>query len=240
MLPFVGSSSQYVSFGNQTAYNFERTNPFSLSFWAAWTSSSIASVVNKLTNSAPFRGYDIFLAAGIGFSLQNSGTPGTNAIQVNLTSTGFNDGNWHHVAATYDGSSTAAGCHIWVDGVDSALTVVQNALTATMQNTVTLACGARPDSSPILPYTGKLLDLAVYNKALTSSDIAAIYNSHVPPRLTAVGPTGSLVGYWLLGEHRGDTNLTSGILAPPTASDLGSGAHAGTMTNMSGVIAVTK
>lgn len=239
---FVGGSSQYVSFGNQTTYNFERTDPFSLSCWIKKSDANFASYINKLTNSAPFRGYDMYhdTLGRIGLTLQNDGSPGTNQIGAITIRTGINDGKWHHIVGTYDGSVTSTGMQIYIDGGLETVQRSSNSLTGTSQNTVVFAVGARPTNSPILPLTGSMMDVAVYNKSLSQGEVTAIHNSHCPPDLTAVGPTGNLVGYWLLGTHVGDTSLAAKKTTYPTCPDAGSGAHAGTMSNMSAGSIVTR
>ncbi len=43
-------------------------------------------------------------------------------------STGVNDGQWHHVTATYDGSLSASGVKLYVDGVLDTMVVIDNNL----------------------------------------------------------------------------------------------------------------
>lgn len=224
-------SSQYVTFGNQTTYDFERTNSFSLSSWVQTTTTNFSSFINKLTNSGPFRGYDMYLdnLGRVGWTLQSDGTPSLNQLVVVTTRTGLNDGKWHHIVGTYDGTSAASGMKIYVDGVSEALTVFTDSLSGTIKNSVTFAVGARPSGGAILALNGQMMDAAVYSKTLTQGEVTAIHNRHCPPNLQEVGPTGNLVGYWLLGQHVGKVNLNSLKTSGTNCPDGGSGAHAGTM-----------
>jgi hypothetical protein len=74
-------------------------------------------------------------------------------------------------------------------------------------------------------------DVFIYDKQLSSTEVATIHNSHCPPDLTQVGPTGDLIGYWLAGEHKGDTNLASFATSGTNVPDASGGGNAGTMTN---------
>src|SRR5688572_2548710 len=104
-----GGVDDFVTMGN--VLNFLRTDTRSMGFWAKW-SPHFASVFGKLQNTSPFPGWDIFMEATgqIGFALYNRGdtAPPPNRARI-TTNDSFGDERWHHVCATYDGSSTAAG-----------------------------------------------------------------------------------------------------------------------------------
>src|SRR5262249_18583845 len=42
------------------------------------------------------------------------------------------DGKWHNVAVSYDGSSSASGVKIFLDGMQTATTIVANSLTGSI------------------------------------------------------------------------------------------------------------
>src|SRR3989344_6333653 len=49
----------YVNISNESAFDFERTNPFSISAWVNYPSgSSDASIVSKMQNGGNFPGYE--------------------------------------------------------------------------------------------------------------------------------------------------------------------------------------
>jgi len=56
-------------------------------------------------------------------------------------------GVWHHVVATYSGTSTVAGMNIYVDGVNQPLTVLNNNLAGSIVNTTTPAINGRGGAS---------------------------------------------------------------------------------------------
>jgi len=100
------------------------------------------------------------------------------------------DTNWHHFAGVYDGSIiTADRCILYVDGVKVAnsLSGVPTSLSATAGNNFQI--GALLGTY----FTSANIDeVAVWNSALTSSDITTIYNSGTPNDLSSLSP----VGYW--------------------------------------------
>lgn len=232
---FTGNT-QHVLVGNFSTYNFEKTNPFSLSCWLKWTSTTLMSHISKLPLSSPGEtGWDLYLASGKwGFTLKT-----TLSNQVNVaTSDSFNDGRWHHLAVTYSGNSLASGVTMYVDGAAVTKVVNSDNLGSTILNTAPFIIGSRPESG--WGTVGDALDVAVYNKQLTSGEVVTIFNKRCPPDLTSVGPTGNLVGYWLLGQHVGKTGLSSKKTTYPTVPDAGSGNHSGTMTNMSSGSVITR
>jgi len=156
----------YVSVGTtSSSLNFERNNAFSISGWIKTTPTAV-SVFSKMANSAPYTGYDFLIDTTGKLALILVNTWSTNAIR--LTSSQFvNDGTWKFVAATYDGSSDAAGVKIYINGVqDTGATSDLNSLTASMQNSLSVTIGSRQQSRYV---NGTIDDVRVYNYVRTAS-----------------------------------------------------------------------
>lgn len=225
---FVGNSSQYVTLGD--ALGFERTTAFTISLWVRWSDSVYHVFVGK--QNAAQTGYSIAgnTSGGIEVGLLN--TWATSCIYLQTNQTGYNDGNWHHVAVTYDGSSTAAGLIVYVDGQVKARTVGYDNLNATITNAASLWFGGRDTGTNQNYLTGDLDEIAFYNIALTAGQVTALYNGGTPTDLRNVSspPPASLTGWWRMGD--GDTY--------PTLTDRSTGGHNGTMTNMSAGSIVTR
>ena len=66
---------------------------------------------------------------------------------------------------------------------------------------------------------GLIDEVAIFNSALSASDITAIYNSGTPDDLSSYSP----VGWWRMGDNDGGTGTT--------ITDQGSGGNDGTLTN---------
>ncbi len=122
------------------------------------------------------------------------------------------DGNWHHLCFVFDNSTTTSV--VYEDGV----AVITDASTTGTLNSAsdTFYIGADPSGANAIE--GNIDEVAVFNSALTPSEIAAIYNSGNPQSLDSYSP----LGWWRMGD--GDTY--------PTLTDNGSGGNNGTMTNM--------
>lgn len=215
---FVRASSQFVNVGDVPALSFERTNSFSLACWFRTSFTGFLQVLMSKTMTAVFRGYEFRIGPTGLMGMRIDNTFMANGVSCDFNTASLADGAWHHGVVTYDGSSAVAGIKGYVDGTLKSNTNTVDALSATIITTAPFRLGAH--SSAFLD--GKLDECAVYNKALSSGEVTTIYHGGVVANLSAIGPTGNLVGYWRMGE--GATF--------PIIPDLGSGGNVGTMTNM--------
>ena len=173
-----------VSMGTESNYDFERTNSFSIEAWIK-TNSAVAEVIfSKLDSSGPFSGYELRLNTSnkIDFVLNNTVT--TNQISVSATNI-VNDGNWHYLTVTYNGSSLASGVNLYIDGVSQALTVNVNNLTASTLNNITPYIGSRNNINTF--FTGVIDSTRIYSRVLTASEILSNYNAGNVELQTRVG-----------------------------------------------------
>ncbi len=176
-LTFANASNNYVDVSNPANFAFERTNPFTLAAWVYRTSTVHENdIIAKMGAPSAWTGYDLFLPASssdITISLNNSS--GSNAIAVSTTSAAVTTNAWHHIVETYDGSSTAAGVKIYVDGVLQPMTVNSDSLTASILVATDLKIGtdvpAQGDS-----FDGKIDDIRIYNRALSAGEVWRLYN----------------------------------------------------------------
>ncbi|MDD5055254.1 MAG: SdrD B-like domain-containing protein [Candidatus Peribacteraceae bacterium] len=169
----------YVNMGNTSAANFERTDPFTIAFWARLDILDNAPqiFISRQDNESPNRGWNIFRYdntplgnAQLVFALRS--TINTNEIRVQSTDNLWFSGNIRHVTVSYDGSSNAAGINMYIDGVPFASTIINNSLSATTATTQNLQLGAREGNN--FPITGLLDDVRIYNRALSASEVAAL------------------------------------------------------------------
>ncbi len=83
---------------------------------------------------------------------------------------------WHHLFVTYDGSSTAAGARIYLDGKPAPTRVEKDKLTQTIQNSVPLQIGRRNKANS---FKGDIDDVRIYNRRLTDKEVAQIYETGI-------------------------------------------------------------
>ena len=167
-------TDDYVSVGNPSELSFERTNPFTLGAWIK-TNSTTGRPIGKLDSSTNgYRGYSLFIRNGKPV-LQIISTWTSNAIDVEGNTT-VADGAWHHIVATYDGSSSANGVKIYVDGKQISTTTNYNSLTGTIVNNINLEIGRGGSGSVLNPFNGQIDDVRIYNYALTEEQVKNLYN----------------------------------------------------------------
>ena len=79
---------------------------------------------------------------------------------------------WHHVVATYDGTSNGNGMNVYLDG---SLDNTGNNYTATgtIQNERKVTIGSESDGSGRMK--GKISDVRIYDWELTSGEVSALF-----------------------------------------------------------------
>ncbi|MFM6322274.1 MAG: LamG-like jellyroll fold domain-containing protein, partial [Microcystis panniformis] len=97
---------------------------------------------------------------------------------------------WNHIAMTYDGSSFK----LYLNGkLDNKVDIVATPY----QNTYPVRIGG--DISDGLPFSGKIDEVRIWNKARTQSEIQADMNYQL------TGTESGLIGYWQFNEGTGNT-----------------------------------
>lgn len=211
-----GGTDEYATMGNVLA--FERTDPFSISFWMKSTNTGGGYILSKYDYTTN-KGYRLFGSSGGNSVVWSISSAAGVTISRGSVSAPFACGAWSHVVLTYDGGSASPGLHIWRNAASIDNTVSGGPLAATIVTTAPFQLGAWTSSSY---YTGLMDEVAVYNKVLSGAEIAWIYNGGEPRALTDSGCPSNLVAWWRMGE--GDT-------FPTVLDSSGSGYH-GTLTNM--------
>lgn len=212
-------TNDYVDLGSASELQLERTDAFSFAFWIKTTSTATDKIIfSNLEPAGNNNGYEVSNGGAGLFGLTLSNDITTDRLRV-LSDVAINDGSWHHVAITYDGSSSASGVNIYIDVAAVATTTSWDNLTASIVSTQDVCIMTRPGSGLYIP--GRLCEFAVYDKELSASEITAIGN---PKRLNQLvtGPVANMLGYWRMGT--GDKY--------PTTTDHSTSGNDGTMTNM--------
>lgn len=149
--------------------NFQETTPFSISSWVK-TSDSTGSIVSKwdVPNSPGWR-QDIN-SGNIRLILTNSTGNTGRAVRTNDT---YNDNNWHHIITTYDGSSTANGIKIYVDGKLVPSSIVLDGSPGTLSD-VAIRIANQVGVSNF--QSGQIDDVRIYNYSLSADQVKKVMN----------------------------------------------------------------
>jgi hypothetical protein len=163
-----------ITVPNDSSLAFERTDAFSIEAWFNTTNADVVDIVAKMDNSSPYRGYDLDLyQSKVWFQIVGTWDTSTIAVYTNST---FADGNWHHVVATYDGSSNASGVEIYVDGSPQATTTYLNNLSSTIVATTPITIGDRTGATGT-EFNGDIDEVGIYSKELTSTEALLRYRA---------------------------------------------------------------
>jgi hypothetical protein len=173
---------RYIKAG--TGIDFTGTAPFSAMAWIRGGGQD-ATVIGDMIHGGTYTGWELH----VGTNVNGANSTGvvvwllsnypSNAIQVNSAVNVLNN-VWHQVAFTYDGSKTAAGVKVYVDGVASATTVGLNSLTGSLANgaAAELDLGTRQNGAAHT-FTGLIDEAAVFNHALTATEITQSYTAGI-------------------------------------------------------------
>lgn len=202
-----------LSFGNGTT-----DSPFSISAWVKMNDATRFRIVGKYDSNLEY----LFSTGGtdkIVFNCYDNSTSARIGRQYSTALTSF-EGQWIHLVATYNGSSSSSGLKIYLNGSRVDDTDSNSGTYTAMENTTApLEIGKN-----LTTYANGLIDeTAIFNSELSASDVIAIYNSGVPTSLSSYP---SLVSWWRMGD--GDT--WNGSIW--TLTDNGSGGNDATSVNM--------
>lgn len=176
-------SGQQVSCGNVLAY--ERTQPWTM---MAAIKTSVAPAEDALiagnSTASPFTGYEIFIRPdGTLASRVLSSFTGNNYLGV-FGYTNLCDGHWHVVGATYDGSSTAAGLKLYVDGYVEPLAVERDTLTASIISASPMLVGNQVGYLNSFFLNGSVDEFSISNVVRSASYMAAHAKSGSMPAIS--------------------------------------------------------
>jgi hypothetical protein len=154
--------------------DFEKDQHFSYGAWVKCKSKTTnAGMIARMDEAAAYRGWDLWQNGG-SFSVHIIDTWSENAIKVSTKQQVVNPGQWQHVFATYDGSGTAAGIRIYVNGTEQELKTDTNTLKpdASIRTKTPLRIGQR--SLQQVFDGGAIQDVRIYDRSLTAAEVKTI------------------------------------------------------------------
>lgn len=208
-------TNEFILMSNAASLQFAHDAAFSIGAWVKFTDAGVKAIVSKRLNTGTLRGYALETDAGkLVFKLIN--TTATDLVQITTVGT-FNDGAWHRVDVTWDGtvSQAAANARVYVDGNLEAVTVDFDTLSATIEGGASFAVAAVTFSA--LHLAGNVAGVTVYNKELSLAELALFCVAGEPVDHRIVGPAANLVEYWFLGTGDAFPVVTGQFGVPGTA-----------------------
>ena len=180
-LTFDGTND-VVTLQNESNFDFETTDPFTIEAWVR-TSTILTKIIasKRLDAGGTYPGY-VFWTSNNGISVIIEGTGG-NRIYAQASNDGTNvisisTNTWTHLAFSYDGSGSASGVKIFIDGVETLDNRIQSDnLSGSMLNDEPFEIGYQTATST--GWVGEIDEVRVWDFARNPSDIAANYNNEL-------------------------------------------------------------
>ena len=173
--------THFVDKGDVADFGFY--NKFTLAAWIYPTSPD-GAIISRTQDTAEGEGYGLYLKDG--------------RVQANLVKRWLDDAlrvetenkielnHWHHVAVTYDGSRSADGAKIYIDGEPQKLKVLLDELNQSFNVKEPLRIGA--GGGPENRFHGHIDDARVYKVALIPEDVAVIADSASVSEIARIAP----------------------------------------------------
>ena len=201
---FASASSQRGDFASGL-FNWEYTQAWTFAGWMNLTSNTSGALWCKQQNAGNFTGLYITYGNGTSTPRISCGVQNTGAAGVNRAMSTDIGSGWHHVVVTYDGSGTAAGCLLYVDGAQPATTTQNTLGGASVLTTVNAQIGCRGGSAaPGFFGNVQMRRWCWYTRVLTSGERALL-----DAGATAPDTIGNLYA-WIEG---GPLNIGNTLLA---------------------------
>lgn len=170
---FDGSANVSDSDSGPEAIDFTDGEDFTMAAWFNRdTFTSDDTIIARRTGiSAANNGYILYIDDATD-KLTFEVSDGTDEYQLESVST-FTSTGWHHFAVVWDQDS-AAGSEIYINGIaNSAADTGTIGNIGDLSNTRVIALGAESDAGN--PFDGKLDELQIYRRALTTGEIQSLY-----------------------------------------------------------------
>jgi len=198
-------TDDYITIPHNSVFNI--TGSITISAWFKLDSNTkyMSFLTKRASGAIAFQFYNTLTGGGFDGNLRFA--PGDGSAYAG--SSQIPTGSWNHGAIVVDNNSYTFYLNGSADGTGS--------LTLNTTNSADLTIGRLGDTANY--GDGKVDEVAIFNSALSSSDITAIYNSGAPADISSLSP----VGWWRMGDNDGGTGTT--------ITDQGSGGNNGTLTN---------
>lgn len=165
--------NDYVDLGD--VLDNDGTQAQSVSFWVKLNSTSNQLLVGKQNNAVPYNGWNVtFLSGTIYYAFYNN-LPGT-GIQTRNTQV-LTTGVWYHVVATYDGSQSASGIKVYIDGSLGTQNIQKDTLGSNSSSASGIKATISSRNGSTIPTNGTIDEVGIWDRVLTSDEVTELYNS---------------------------------------------------------------
>ena len=166
--------NDYVDLGD--VLDNDGTQAQSVSFWVNLNSTSTQAFVSKIDQGTPFNGWSVGTVNNkINYIFANNITTGV-YVQVE-NSTVITTGTWYHVVATYDGSKSASGVKVYIDGSIGTQNILKDTLSTNSTSSTGVKATISSRDGGFLFTNGIIDEVGIWNRELSASEVTELYNS---------------------------------------------------------------
>ena len=169
--------AEYINCGNNTAFDLNSTDSFSVSAWIKKTGGIYFPILQKLETITLLNitGYRLYIGTTneIIFNLIGGNT--SNRLTVNTPP--IMDNVWYNVTITYNGNEQASGVNIYINSILQPLTIFIDTYSGSMVNSEILTLGGQPTSLNPIYGTGNIASVRMWNVELTAGETLTEYNN---------------------------------------------------------------
>jgi uncharacterized protein DUF1553/uncharacterized protein DUF1549/concanavalin A-like lectin/glucanase superfamily protein/cytochrome c len=170
---------RFIDVGDVAA--FGESDPFSYGAWIYPQGLDAMAILSRMDQDDSYVGYDLFLAE--------------NKVQADLVNRILDDSirveteqavlpcRWQHVLVTYDGSRSAKGVRIYLDGSLAKVKVLSDTLSNPIKNSEPLRIGSRGTGSL---FRGWIDDVRLYSRELSAEESATLASAESIAQIVAV------------------------------------------------------
>ena len=190
----------YIDLGDSDDFSFgdgSNDSPFSISAWVKMVDATTFRILTKFNVASTEQEWQFSFGSDnkLYFSVYDNNGASRLTRGTSMT---FNslEGQWVHITATYDGSSSSSGIKIYKTEQDGLTVRVDTSTynigsyTAMHNTSASVIIGRLGDWTSSTSYAdGSIADVRLYDTELSSSDISDLYSG---TNLTA-----NLIGHWL-------------------------------------------
>jgi len=124
-------------------------------------------------------------------------------LQCSTNASPIQDLTWYHVVGTYDGTKSENGLNVYINGAAAAVdrTNANGANYNQMRNdNVTFTIGGYTSDDGY--FEDKMADVCIFDKELTATEVAEIYNFGKIKDMTKATTYNNLISWWKLGDDQ--------------------------------------
>ena len=175
---FNGSSAK-VTMSEETRYDYDDTDPFSILAWIYVSSFGAGdTIVSKAESTGNQNGYWFRLqsVSNLEFYVIKDFSP-DQYFYVTSPADSLVVDTWHHVAMTKATGTAAATVKLYIDGIEQVVTIGHDTLVSGILNNIRLVLGSRATGQY---FDGRMDEVVVSSGVLASNTIFSIYSEGAP------------------------------------------------------------